>query len=407
MTAFAKCHMQYALAVLMAVAGAAYAQGTDFRACVQNLRAQALGQGVSAQTFDTALNGVEPDQSVLDAVDTQPEFKTPIWDYLAAMVDDQRVADGRAKLEEWARVLDSAVSRFGVDRHVIVAVWGVESDYGKSLGGRPLVRSLATGACSGRRQKFFRDELMATLRILQSGDMPPEALRGSWAGAFGQTQFMPTTYQRLAIDFDGDGKRDIVGSVPDALGSTANFLKKAGWQSGQPWGYEVRVPAGYSGPSGRGTRQAVTQWKSLGIVAAEGQPLTGNGSAALILPAGPKGPAFLAFGNYNSIYTYNGAESYALAIAHLSDRLRGGGEFMTAWPTDDPGLSRAQRRELQELLAARGFDVGAADGGIGPRTRAAIRAFQVSAGLPDDGHAGVRVLEALKAGPPRAQGSVR
>ena len=398
---------RFALAILVTASGVANAQNTEFRACVQSLRVNATGQGISAQTFDTALKGVEPDQSVLDAVDTQPEFKTPIWDYLAAMVDDQRVAEGRAKLEEWARVLDAAESRFGVDRHVIVAVWGVESDYGKSLGGRPLVRSLATGACSGRRQKFFRDELMATLRILQSGDMPPEALRGSWAGAFGQTQFMPTTYQRLAIDFDGDGKRDIVGSVPDALGSTANFLKKAGWQSGQPWGYEVRVPAGYSGPSGRGTRQAVTQWKSLGIVAAEGQPLTGSGSAALIQPAGPKGPAFLAFGNYNSIYAYNGAESYALAIAHLSDRLRGGGAFRTAWPTDDPGLSRAQRRELQELLAARGFDVGAADGGIGPRTRAAIRAFQVSAGLPDDGHAGVRVLEALKSGAPRAQGSVR
>ena len=387
--------------------GIANAQSPDFRTCVSALRAEAQGRGISALIFDTALSGVEPDQTVLDSMDTQPEFKTPIWDYLAALVDDQRIADGKAKLEHWASVLDAAEQKFGVDRHVVVAVWGVESDYGKSVGGRPLVRSLATGACSGRRQKFFRDELMATLRILQSGDMPAEALKGSWAGAFGQTQFMPTTYQRLAVDFDGDGKRDIVGSVPDALGSTANFLMKAGWVKGQLWGYEVRLPAGYAGISGRGNRQSIAQWSSLGVQSAEGKPLTGNGSAALLLPTGPKGPAFLVFGNFNAIYSYNSAESYALAIAHLSDRLLGGGALRTGWPTDDPGLSRAQRRELQELLGARGFDVGPPDGAIGPRTRAAIRAFQASARLPEDGHAGLRALEALKAGSPQAQGSVR
>jgi len=363
--------------MLMLAAGSATAQSGDFRACVQNLRAEASGQGIATQTFDAALKGVEPDPSVVEAMDAQPEFKTPIWDYLATLVDDQRIAEGRAKLEKWASVLEEAERKFGVDRHVIVAVWGVESDFGKSLGGRPLVRSLATGACSGRRTKFFRDELVATLRILQNGDMPPEALKGSWAGAFGQTQFMPTTFQRLAVDFDGDGKRDIVGSVPDALGSTANFLMKAGWANGQPWGYEVRLPARYSGPSGRGTRQSIAQWKNLGIVTAEGQPLTGSGAAALFLPTGAGGPAFLVFGNFNAIYSYNSAESYALAIALLSDRLRGGGPLHTAWPTDDPGLSRAQRRELQELLAARGFDVGSPDGAVGPRTRAAIRAFQV------------------------------
>lgn len=401
--------VRFLMIALALLAGSVKAQAADFRACVQNLRAEASGQGINAQTFDTALQGVEPDPSVLEAMDTQPEFKTPIWDYLATLVDDQRVTDGRAKLDEWAKVLDSAEQKFGVDRHTVVAVWGVESDFGRSLGGRPLVRSLATGACSGRRTKFFRDELIATLRILQNGDMPPEALRGSWAGAFGQTQFMPTTFQRLAVDFDGDGKRDIVGSVPDALGSTANFLMKAGWTSGQPWGYEVRLPARYAGPSGRGTRQSLAQWKNLGIVTAEGQPLTGDGAAALFLPTGPTGPAFLVFANFNAIYSYNGAESYALAIALLSDRLRGGAGLRTAWPTDDPGLSRAQRRELQELLGARGFDVGAPDGAVGPRTRAAIRAFQASAGLPEDGHPGQRALDALRAKsqPPQAKDSVR
>ena len=247
----------FGCAMLLCAAGSAFAQAAEFGSCLSTLRSEALGRGISAQTFDSATKGLEPDPTVLEAMDAQPEFKTPIWDYLATLVDDQRIADGRENMQRWASVLEQAEAKFGVDRYVIAAVWGVESDFGRQLGGRPLVRSLATGACAGRRQKFFRDELMATLRILQSGDMPAEVLRGSWAGAFGQTQFMPTTYQRLAIDFDGDGKRDIVSSVPDALGSTANFLNKAGWVRGQPWGYEVRLPAGYSGISGRGNRQAV------------------------------------------------------------------------------------------------------------------------------------------------------
>ncbi len=371
----------------------------EFGRCVVSLRSEALGRGISGPTFDTALAGVEPDPSVLEAMDAQPEFKTPIGDYLAVLVDEERIADGRANLERWASVLDQVEGRYGVDRHFVVAVWGVESDFGRQMGGRPLVRSLATGACEGRRQKFFRDELMATLRILQSGDMPLEALRGSWAGAFGQTQFMPTPYQRLAVDFDGDGKRDIVGSVPDARGSTAKFLVKAGWASGEPWGYEVRLPAGYAGPSGRRNRQALTQWRARGVTAVDGQPLGGSGSAALLLPAGTNGPAFLVFGNFNALYAYNAAESYALAIAHLSDRLRGGTAFKAAWPTDDAGLSRAQRRELQVLLNQRGFDVGEPDGAIGPRTRAAIRAFRLSIGLSVDERAGKRVFEALKSLP--------
>ncbi len=375
------------------------------------LRAEALNRGITTQTFDAALKGVEADPTVIEAMDTQPEFKTPIWDYLAVLVDDQRIAEGRAKIAEWEAVLAAAEAKYGVDRNVIVAVWGVESDYGKLVGGRPLVRSLSTGACSNRRAKFFRDELMATLRIIQDGDMQLEALKGSWAGAFGHTQFMPTTFQRLAVDFDGDGKRDIVGSIPDALGSTANYLAKAGWKTGQPWGYEVRLPAGYSGLSGRSNRQALAQWAKHGVQALDGQPLSGTGTAALLLPAGPNGPAFLVFSNFNSIYSYNAAESYALAIAHLSDRLRGAGPFKTGWPTDDPGLSRAQRRELQARLAQQGFDVGAPDGAIGPRTRSAIKAYQASAGLAEDGHPGVRVLESLKkkaeGSPVPAPGSVR
>ena len=261
------------------------------------------------------------------------------------------------------------------------------------------MRSLATASCFGGRQRFFRGELVAALRILQSGDVKPEALNGSWAGAFGQTQFMPSTFHSTAVDFDGDGRRDIVASVPDALGSTANFLKRAGWESGRPWGYEVRLPAGYAGPSGRRARRPLAEWDRLGIRKTDGAALAGGGQAALLLPAGARGPAFLVFRNFDAIYGYNAAESYALAIAHLSDRLRGGGPFQAAWPTDDPGISRAERKEVQERLIARGYDVGSADGAIGPRTRAAISAFQASVGLPPDGRAGQRVLTALRAAP--------
>jgi lytic murein transglycosylase len=389
-----------ALLWFLAVANAPDLLAQDFNACVRELRSEATAKGISAQTFDTAMTGVEADQSVLDAMDNQPEFKVPIWDYMAVLVDEQRVADGRAKLTEWAAVLADAERKFGVDRHVIIAVWGIESDYGKVRGGRPLVRSLATVSCFGGRQRFFRGELIATLRIVQNGDMLLQDLVGSWAGAFGQTQFMPSTFERTAVDFDGDGRRDIVGSVADALGSAANYLKRAGWRSGEPWGYEVRLPANYNGPSGRRDRRALAEWNRLGIRRLDGQALTGNGAAALFLPSGTEGPAFIVFKNFDAIYSYNAAESYALAIAHLSDRLGGAGPFQTPWPTDDPGLSRAERRELQERLGARGFDAGAPDGLIGPRTRAAIEAFQASAGLPVNGRAGARVLGALRASTP-------
>ncbi|MBK8064094.1 MAG: lytic murein transglycosylase [Betaproteobacteria bacterium] len=382
--------------LLAALACAPRASAQDIGACLKQLRGEALGRGISTQTFDTALAGVEADSSVLEAMDNQPEFKIPVWDYLAVLVDAQRIEDGRARLVEWAPVLARAEEKYGVDRHTLVALWGVESDYGRQLGGRPLVRSLATVSCLGRRQAYFRGEFIATLRILQSGDMPAEALTGSWAGAFGQTQFMPSTYERVAVDFDGDGRRDIVASVPDALGSSANYLLRSGWQRDTSWGYEVRLPEGYRGPSGRRTRNELREWRRLGLRNADGSELAGAGSAALLLPAGRSGPAFLVSRNFNAIYSYNASESYALAIAHLSDRLRGGGAFVAAWPTDDPGLSRAERREVQERLIARGHEIGAADGAIGPRTRQAIEAFQATAGLAVDGRAGQKLLRALR-----------
>jgi lytic murein transglycosylase len=387
----------FLVGVMMLVASSVHAQSASFDTCIKGLRQSVVSQGISGTVFDRATAGIEPDPDVLKAFSFQPEFRTAIWDYLAGLVDQERVDDGRAKLKEWSKVLAEAEQKYGVDRNVIVAVWGVESNYGRIQGKRELVRSLATLICADKRQAFFRGELLATLRILQNGDIPQEALVGSWAGAFGQTQFMPTTYQRLAVDFDGDGRRDIVGSVPDALGSTANFLKQAGWVTGQPWGVEVKIPSNYAGPSGRRTKQSLAQWKSLGIKALGSLSLPETTQAALLLPAGPQGPAFLVFRNFDAIYSYNAAESYALAIAHLSDRFKGGTPFKTAWPTDDAGTSRAERREIQQALLKRGYDIGEVDGLIGAKSREAISEFQKSSGLVVNGRAGQQVLKALRA----------
>src|SRR5689334_5107967 len=311
------------VALFLAIVCARGAAAADFGSCLKALRGEARSNGISAQTFDRAIAGLEPDQGVLESMGNQPEFTIPVWDYLASLVDEQRIADGKARLAEWAETLAGVEQKFGVDRHTVVAVWGIETDYGRNMGGRPLVRSLATVSCFGGRQKFFRGELVATLRILQSGDVPPAHLTGSWSGAFGHTQFMPSTFLRLAVDFDGDGRRDIVDSVPDALASAANYLKDAGWVRGQPWGYEVRLPANYRGPSGRRNRGALAHWTRYGIRRLDGSAPAGIGRAALILPAGAGGPAFIVFRNYEAIFSYNNAESYALAIALLSDRLRG------------------------------------------------------------------------------------
>ena len=398
------------LVVMSTLGHSVHAQ--NFDSCMVGLRKTALSQGVSAQTFDQAMKGVEPDPEVLKSYEYQPEFRIPIWDYISGLVDEERVSDGRAQLSKWAQELARAEQEFGVDRYAIVAVWGVESNFGLIKGKRELIRSLTTLVCANKREAFFKGELMATLRILQTGDIAPEYLIGSWAGAFGQTQFMPTTYQRLAIDFDGDGRRDIVNSVPDALGSTANYLKKAGWVTGEPWGYEVRIPENYSGPSGRKNKQSLAKWNSLGIKpmrSTENKPakkssehsLADTTQAALIMPTGAAGPAFLVFRNFDAIYSYNAAESYALSIAHLSDRMKGGSGIQTPWPTDDPGISRAERREVQQLLLARGYDIGEADGLIGAKTRSAISEFQTSAGLPVDGRAGLKVLTALRSSKPK------
>jgi lytic murein transglycosylase len=367
-----------------------------FQDCLGELRAKAASAGVSNATIESATRGLEFNPDLLAFETAQPEFKTPIWDYLAGLVDDERVADGRAQMHQWAHALSVAENRYGVDAAVITAVWGVESNFGQAFGTRPIVQSLATLSCDGRRQAYFRGEFVAALKILDAGDVDPSKFAGSWAGAFGHTQFMPSTFLRIAVDLDGDGRRDLIGSVPDALGSTANYLHKSGWVTGMPWGFEVRLPANYSGPSGRTRKESMSAWASRGITRIDGSHL-GEGTAGLLLPAGPEGPAFLVTRNFDAIYSYNAAESYALAISLLADRLKGLPGLRTAWPTNDPGLSRAQRRELQSLLIRRGYDLdGKMDGVIGNKTRAAIIDFQTKAGLTPHGRASASVLAALQ-----------
>lgn len=378
----------------------------EFASCLARLQPAAQKAGVEAASFRRFTEGTQADFTVLEKLDYQPEFRLAIWDYLAGLVDDERVADGQAMLAEHEAVLQQVAAAYGVDPATVVAVWGVESNYGRITGKYPLVQALGTLSCFGRRQSYFQGEFFAALRILQRGDVAPERLTGSWAGAFGHTQFMPATYERLAVDFDGDGRRDLVDNSADALASTANFLRRGGWQSGQPWGFEVRLPAAFDPElAGRRNKRPASDWAARGVVAVDGRTLANSGLAdgertAILLPAGPRGPAFIVTRNFDVIYGYNAAESYALAIAHLADRLRSGPPFATPWPTDDPGLSRAERRELQTLLAARGHAIGEIDGALGERSRAAIKLEQTRLGQEASGRGGQKILNALRTDTP-------
>ena len=374
----------------------------QFSACLNELKASPAFSRITPATFAQHTSNLVADPSVLVLLNRQPEFTLPVWDYIAVLVDDERVADGRAAYAKWQSTLQKIEQQSGVAPNVVIGVWGVESNFGQNLGGRPLVQSLATLSCFGRRQSYFRGEFAAALRILQEGHIAPEKLVGSWAGAFGQTQFMPSTFFRSAVDFDGDGRRDIVDSVPDALASTAKFLQNAGYRRGEPWGFEVRLPAGLdTSDASRKNKRPIDAWRSAGVTLADGSPLPGSlPSAGLMIPA-RGGPAFLVGRNFDTLYSYNASENYALAIAQLSNLVANPGgsvAFVTPWPTDDAGLSRAQNRELQTLLLARGHDIGSADGMIGAKTREAIKAEQQKLGMKPDGRAGQKLLAALRRG---------
>lgn len=379
-----------------------YTSTSDFQGCLANLRSQAIASDVSASSYDRYTQNLKPDYSVIDKLNYQPEFSTAIWDYLSGLVDDERVQAGKQKLAQHRAVLNRVEQAYGVPAETVVAVWGVESNYGDISGKYPLLQALGTLSCEGRRQSYFRGEFFAAMRILQRGDLNQDQLYGSWAGAFGHTQFMPSTYERLAVDFDGDGRRDLVSSTTDALASTANFLKQAGWQTGMPWGFEIKIPQGMSiAGESRRNKKSLNSWIAQGVTRADGTALiqgnlSGSTPAGLISPAGANGPIFLVFKNFDAIYSYNAAESYGLAIAHLSDRLRGGTAFLTSWPTDDAGTSRAERREIQQFLVKRGYDIGVVDGLIGDKSRQAIRQEQTRLGLNPTGRAGQQILRAFR-----------
>jgi lytic murein transglycosylase len=386
--------------ILMSPQSAAAIDPLD--ACLQSLRMSRSARRIADSTWKL-LQHVEPDTAVLSQLNAQPEFKLPIWDYVAVMADQERVDDGRRLLAEHRATFDAVARRYSVDAETVAAVWGIESNFGRGVGTFNVLRSLATLGCMGRRQGYFRGELVSALRIVQAGHIAPEKFLGSWAGAFGQTQFMPGIFWGRAVDFDGDGRRDLMSNTGDALASTANYLRAAGWVVGIPWGIEVRLPSPDFSTRGEGrrVRRSLRTWASRGLTRTDGSPLfnancDATTMAGLFAPTGSRGPVFLVTANFEAIYRYNAAESYALAIAHLSDRLRGGGAIVTPWPTDDPGLSRADRRELHAMLLARGHVVGPVGALLTPAIRSAVKVEQARLGQSATGRPGQRLLLTLR-----------
>ncbi|WP_296258943.1 MULTISPECIES: lytic murein transglycosylase [unclassified Pseudomonas] len=363
-------------------------------------RTQALSVGIRPDVFDKAFAGVTPDMSVVKADRSQPEFSRPVWEYLDSAMSAVRVRKGQALLAQYADTLTQIEQRYGVDRQALVAVWGMESSFGQFQGTQSVIRSLATLAYEGRRPQFAQEQLIAALQIIQHGDIDAPSMLGSWAGAMGQTQFIPSTYNTHAVDFDGDGRRDIWNSPVDALASTAHYLQSSGWQKGQPWGFEVQLRQGFDyALADASTRKSVAEWQQLGLTLPNGSALPANEmqqQAALLLPAGYKGPAFLVLDNFRAILKYNNSSSYALGIGLLSERFSGAGYVLGQWPRGDRPLSRSERIELQTLLSARQYDAGAPDGIIGANTRKAIRNAQQSLGWPADGYPTQELLESLR-----------
>ncbi len=363
----------------------------------QAMRSEAIATGIDAALFDRVFAGVTPDPAVLKADSSQPEFTRPVWEYLDGAVSSSRIGRGRVLLAQHNAMLQRIEQQYGVEAQILVAIWGLESNFGNNIGSHSVIRSLATLAYDGRRQGFWRAQLLAALQILQNGDVPSDRMIGSWAGAMGQTQFMPTTYNQHAVDFDGDGKRDLWNSSADALASAAHYLQASGWQRGQPWGFEVRLPSDFDyALADPDQRRSLTEWAELGV-----RPLAPTGAAAsarasLQLPAGHQGPAFLLLDNFRSILKYNNSTSYALAIGLLADNLLRSTEIKGQWPRGERQLGRSERVELQELLAQAGFDPGPADGIIGANTRKAIRALQLQLNWPADGYPNTQLLQQLR-----------
>lgn len=387
----------FGLALLSA--GAAHADA-GFDSWVASFRSTAAKSGISGTTFDRAFRNVTaPDPEVLEKAAKQAEFTAPAWDYFDNRVQEKSISTGREMARKYKSWLDRIEARFGVDRNILLAIWSMESNYGEILKDkkvmRNVVRSLATLAYADkRRAKFARTQLIAALKILQSGDIDESHLTGSWAGAMGHTQFIPTSYQAYAVDMDGDGHRDIWNSVPDALATAANLLRKNGWQGGKTWGYEVSLPEGKKFPNGS---MSLSKWQSIGVTRANGKPFkSGSDSAELKAPDGRGGPAFLMIKNFRVIKAYNNSDKYALAVGLLADEIAGYGGLVNDWDRPFTKLSFDEKQELQKRLTTLGYYDGKVDGRIGEGSKAAIRAFQAQAGLTEDGHPSMEVLQSLR-----------
>lgn len=370
----------------------------EFDRWVAGFKSRAQAQGIRPAVLERSFAGIGYDPSVVERDRNQSEFKREIWDYLDSAASPIRVANGQAALQQHRRTLQAIEDRFGVEKEVVTAVWGMESTYGERRGTMDVIQSLATLAHDGRRGAFFEKQLIGALQIIQAGDVDPRRMTGSWAGAMGHTQFIPTSYLAYAVDFTGDGKRDIWSDDPtDALASTAAYLKRFGWTKGQPWGVEVRLPAGFNaGLAKRDIKRSPAEWAAMGVTDMQGRAVPNHGQAAILLPAGTAGAAFMIFDNFGVIARYNNAEAYVIGVGHLSDRIKGGPEIQTPWPRGYAPLSFDERMEMQQRLQARGYPVEKIDGIIGPQTTEAIRAFQRSMGVNPDGFPSQDVLALLK-----------
>ena len=367
-----------------------------YDAWVAGFRGRAAAQGISQTTLSRAFSraGYLPD--VIERDRNQTEFKRSLEDYLAIAASDERISTGRAMLGRYGSTLSAIEARYGVEKHVVAAIWGLESRYGARRGDVPVISALSTLAYDGRRGAFFEEQLIAALRILQNGDTTPRNMTGSWAGAMGHTQFIPTSYLDYAVDFTGDGRRDIWSDDPsDALASTAAYLAKFGWVSGQPWGVEVRLPASFNGPFGRGSTRSPAAWAAQGVRDMSGNVVPDHGPASIIAPSGRNGPAFMTFRNFTVITRYNNSESYVIGIGHLSDRLIGKPAIQGTFPPDANGMTLEDRKALQARLTRAGFDTQGTDGVIGSNTETAIRAYQRSQGLPETGQPSQELLRRL------------
>jgi len=366
--------------------------GPRVTAFLDALWADAQKRGITRATFDRALGGFTPDARVMAATRREPEYGKPVGQYVDSIASPTRIATGAAKAAQWTAVLDAIEQKYGVERGIVLALWGIESSFGSSADRWDVIRSLATLAEARYRDPYFRNELLVALRIVQEGHIARERMLGSWAGAMGQPQFMPSSFYEYAVDFTGDGKRDIWTSVPDVLASIANYLTRTGWQRGLPWGFEVALPRGFDYRTSRGT---FAEWTARGVRRADGRALPEAGDGFLLFPSGAVGPAFLVSANFNVIKLYNNSDVYALAVGHLADRMRGGPPFRATWPKDDPQLSRDARMALQRKLASLGYAVKDFAGRLDFDQRDMIRELEAKHGMVSDGHPTPALLHRL------------